>query len=166
MLKIKVNNKFEFELHQHKDAVSINGQSAGMDVLQIKNDTFHLLYKNKSYKAELIHFNEADKTCKIKVNSKTYTLDIKDQFDELLHSLGMDNLNTVKVAELKSPMPGLVLKVFVNEGDTVKKGDSILVLEAMKMENIIKAPADGRVKSIRIKPSDKLEKNQVMILFE
>jgi biotin carboxyl carrier protein len=59
----------------------------------------------------------------------------------------------------------LVLSVLVKEGDEVKKGDNLFVLEAMKMENIIKSPADVTIKSIKIKPSDKVEKNQVLIQF-
>jgi biotin carboxyl carrier protein len=62
-------------------------------------------------------------------------------------------------------MPGLVLSILVKEGDEVKKGDNLLVLEAMKMENIIKSPADVTIKFIKIKPSDKVEKNQVLIQF-
>jgi biotin carboxyl carrier protein len=62
-------------------------------------------------------------------------------------------------------MPGLVLSVLVKEGDEVKKGDNLFVLEAMKMENIIKSPADVTIKSIKIKASDKVEKNQVLIQF-
>jgi biotin carboxyl carrier protein len=79
--------------------------------------------------------------------------------------LGLDNLQSSKVAELKAPMPGLVLSVLVKEGDEVKKGDNLFVLEAMKMENIIKSPADVTIKSIKIKASDKVEKNQVLIQF-
>ena len=52
------------------------------------------------------------------------------------------------------------------EGAQVKKGDNLLVLEAMKMENSIKAPADLKIKSLKVKPNDTVEKNQVMIVFE
>jgi biotin carboxyl carrier protein len=62
-------------------------------------------------------------------------------------------------------MPGLVLKVFAAEGMEVKKGDNLFVLEAMKMENIIKAPADVVVKTIKIKPGDKVEKGQILMVF-
>ena len=62
-------------------------------------------------------------------------------------------------------MPGLVLKVLVNEGQEFKKGDNLLVLEAMKMENILKAPVDGTVKGIKIKAGDKVEKNEVLLLL-
>jgi biotin carboxyl carrier protein len=62
-------------------------------------------------------------------------------------------------------MPGLVLKVLVKDGDVIKKGDNLLVLEAMKMENSIKAPADATIKAVKITAGDKVEKNQVMILL-
>jgi biotin carboxyl carrier protein len=62
-------------------------------------------------------------------------------------------------------MPGMVLKILITEGDQVKKGDALLVLEAMKMENIIKSPADGLVKKINAVQGTAVEKNQVLIQF-
>ncbi|HYK75633.1 MAG TPA: acetyl-CoA carboxylase biotin carboxyl carrier protein subunit [Daejeonella sp.] len=159
MFKIRVNNRFDFQIDNSKqDAYAI-------DIQQINEHQFHLLHQNQSYRAEIVSFNKAEKTCTVKVNSNTYTLEIKDQYDELLHRLGLDNLNTVKVANLKAPMPGLVLKVLVAEGDEVKKGDNLLILEAMKMENIIKAPADVKIKSIKISDKQIVEKNEVLLVF-
>jgi biotin carboxyl carrier protein len=104
-------------------------------------------------------------TAEIKVNGNTYNITSKDQFDILLEQLGFNHLNAGAISDLKAPMPGMVLKVFVQEGDTLQKGDNLFVLEAMKMENIIKAPAGVVVKSIKIKPGDKVEKGQVLITF-
>ena len=59
----------------------------------------------------------------------------------------------------------MVLKVFVTEGMEVSKGDNLFILEAMKMENIIKSPADVVVKTVKIKPGDKVEKGQILMLF-
>ena len=131
----------------------------------VKENTLHVLYQHQSYRVEVVDFSRVDKTAQIKVNGHIYTISIKDQFDDLLKALGLDNLQSNKVAELKAPMPGLVLSILVKEGDTVSKGDNLFVLEAMKMENIIKAPADVQVKSLKIKPGDKVEKNQLLIVF-
>jgi biotin carboxyl carrier protein len=57
------------------------------------------------------------------------------------------------------------LKVFAEEGMVVQKGDSLFILEAMKMENIIKSPVDAVVKSIKVKPGNKLEKGQILLQF-
>ncbi len=165
MLKIKVNGQFIFEVIDENKQKLVNGLPVDIDLCQINKHTFHVLYRNHSYVAELIEFNKQEKTCIVKINSNRYSMCITDQFDELLHQLGMDNLNSLKISDIKAPMPGMVLKILVSEGEEVKKGGNLLVLEAMKMENIIKSPADVIIKSIKVKPSDKVEKNQVMFVF-
>ena len=166
MFKIRVNNRFNFEISSDKGQTLANGQEIMLDMSNGQDQHVHVLLNKKSYRTEVVSFSDEDKTCTIKVNGNLYTMEIQDQYDELLHRLGLDNLNKVKISELKAPMPGLVLKVFVSPGDIIKKGDNILVLEAMKMENIIKSPADVTIKAIKVRPSDKVEKNQVMFLFE
>ena len=65
--------------------------------------------------------------------------------------------------DIKAPMSGKVLSVVVAEGDEVKKGDAILILEAMKMENVLKAEGDCIIKKILINTEESVEKNQVLI---
>ncbi len=165
MFKVKVNDQFSFEVHSQRGETLVNGKPVVLDLYPVSNTSFHILYLNRSFNAELTEINRDEKTCSVRVNANIYTLALTDQFDELLHRLGMDNLNSIKVAELKAPMPGLVLKILVEEGEEVKKGANLLILEAMKMENIIKSPTDAHIKSIKVLPSDKVEKNQVMIVF-
>lgn len=165
MYQLKVNEKFNFEVSETQGAWTVNGKPMELDTLVIKDNLLHVLHHHTSYRVEIVSFSKEEKTASIKVNGHTYSIAIKDRFDDLLHQLGLDNLQSTKVAELKAPMPGLVLSVLVNEGDKIKKGDNLLVLEAMKMENIIKSPTDVTIKSIKIKPSDKVEKNQVLIQF-
>lgn len=165
MLKIKVNDKFNFEISSEKDQILLNGLPLQADMLRVNARTYHVLYNNRSFYAELIELNKEKRTCSVKVGSNIYSLDITDQFDELLHQLGMDNFNTARVSEIKAPMPGMVIRILVSEGDEVEKGGNLLVLEAMKMENIIKAPADVKIRTIKVKAGDKVEKNQVMMIF-
>jgi biotin carboxyl carrier protein len=112
-----------------------------------------------------VSFDKALKTAQIRVNNNIYSVTAKDQFDVLLEKMGLTGLATAKISELKAPMPGMVLKVFVEEGAAIQKGDSLFILEAMKMENIIKSPIDTVVKSIKIKPGDKVEKGQILLQF-
>jgi biotin carboxyl carrier protein len=165
MYQLKVNEKFNFEVNETQGAWTVNGKPMELDTLVIKDNLLHVLHQHTSYRVEIVSFSKEEKTASIKVNGHTYSIAIKDRFDDLLHQLGLDNQQSAKVAELKAPMPGLVLSVLVKEGDEIQKGDNLLVLEAMKMENIIKSPADVTIKSIKIKPSDKVEKNQVLIQF-
>jgi biotin carboxyl carrier protein len=124
-----------------------------------------LLLNNQSYNIQVIKTEPSDKKLVIKVNGKKYNLDVKDKYDELLHNLGLDNIASKKVNDIKAPMPGMVLNILVGEGQQVKKGDSLLVLEAMKMENILKSPADGIVKKVVAIKGTAVEKNQLLIQF-
>jgi biotin carboxyl carrier protein len=166
MYKIKVNNQFEHEVQSKANTLTLNGDEFLADMVKLDANNYHVLHNNQSYNVEVVELNSTDKTGTIKVNGNVYQLKAKDQFDALLEQLGMANLNNNKISDIKAPMPGLVLKVLVSEGDEVKKGDNLFVLEAMKMENIIKAPADATIKTIKIQPTDKVEKGQLLILFK
>jgi biotin carboxyl carrier protein len=165
MYQIKVNDKLNFEVKRDKDQLTVNGDATQADIKQLSALSYHVIHDLASYNVEVISMDSATKTAEIKVNGNAYTVTAKDQFDLLLDQLGLSSLTTSKISEIKAPMPGLVLKLFVNEGDEVKKGDNLFILEAMKMENIIKAPADVTIKTIKIKPGDKVEKGQVLMLF-
>ncbi len=165
MLQVKVNEKYNFDVDQNGKGLLINGGKVTADVQQLNASAYHVINNLQSYNVEVVGFNTAEKTAEIKVNNNTYNVTAKDQFDILLDKLGLSSLKAAKVSEIKAPMPGMVLKVFVNEGMEIKKGDNLFVLEAMKMENIIKAPADVTVKNVKIKPGDKVEKGQVLMMF-
>ncbi len=166
MYNASVNATFKYNIALAKNVLSIDGATVAIDLIAVDNNVFHILYNNKSFLADIIEVNKADKYCLVKINGNIYRVEIKDKYDELLHQLGMDNIDKNKVNDIKAPMPGLVLKILVNEGDILKKGDSLFILEAMKMENIIKSPGDATVKSIKAQSGDKVEKNQPIIIFE
>jgi len=167
-LKVYTENDtiYNVELEKELNAGFLNKEHFEWDVLQIKNNSFSVLKNNKSYNVELLSVNKEEKRFFIKVNGLKYKINVKDKYDELLRSLGMDRLVTQKVGEIKAPMPGLVLDIVVSEGDEVKKGDTLLILEAMKMENVIKSPTDGIIKKISINKGEAVEKNQLVLNFE
>lgn len=167
-MKVISENKREFNIEFDKNASSgtIDGNPFNWDVKKIKNNLFHVIKDNKSYNLELLKLSTEEKTVFVKINGLKYKFQLKDKFDDLLHSLGMDNLLVTKVSDLKAPMPGLVLSVDVEVGTEIKKGDALLILEAMKMENVIKSPTDGVIKSIAIKTGQAVEKNQLLLNFE
>jgi biotin carboxyl carrier protein len=165
MYKVNVNGKYDYEIDKTDDNLIVNGDKVMADVRQLKLSAMHIIHKLHSYNVEVVSFDANEKKAEIKINNNIYQVTAKDQFDILLDKLGLSNLNAAKVSDIKAPMPGLVLKVFVSEGTEVKKGDNLFILEAMKMENIIKAPADVVVKTVKIKPGDKVEKGQILMLF-
>lgn len=165
MYQLKVNNRHDIEVNRTGESLLVNNTKIEPDIKHIGEGIYHVIESNRSYRVEVVSFNSSDKTAEIKINANTYSITAKDQFDVLLDKLGLSSLNSTRVSEIKAPMPGMVLKVFASEGDEVKKGDNLLVLEAMKMENIIKSPADVSIKSIKVKAGDKVEKGQILMGF-
>jgi len=166
MYKIKINDQSELTLETGKDgSYSINKETVHPDILEVKPGIFSVIMNNQSHNAEVIRRDDKEKVFHIRVNGNVYKVQARDRYDELLHELGLDNLKSKKAANLKAPMPGLVVEVAVKEGDEVKQGDRLVVLEAMKMENILKAPADAVIKKINVSKGNAVEKNEVLIVF-
>lgn len=136
------------------------------DLIQVKESRFHILYQQKSYEATVLEANYETKTFLIQINQGRYEVQLKDRFDRLVEQLGFSNIAAQKINNIKAPMPGLVLDIVVQVGDTVEKGDTVLILEAMKMENVIKAEGEATIKSITISKGTAVEKNQVLVEFE
>lgn len=168
MYTVKVEGKdYKIEFDKNSgNSGKINDKDFNLDIVETGTGVYHLLMDDESYHIEVLKVDMETKTFEIKIRNNKYTLEIRDELDQLLHQMGMDNLNAVKINEIKAPMPGLVLNVMVEEGTKVEKGDNLLVLEAMKMENNIKSPTDGVVKMVKCEKGRAVEKNEVMIIFE
>lgn len=164
MYSVNIKNSV-FEVEKSKEMVAVNGNILDWDISEIRESHYHVIYKDQSFNLELVSLETETKTVKLKLNNKSCEITLKDKFDLLLEKLGMNNLQSQAAKEIKAPMPGLIFDIKVKEGDEVKKGDAVLILEAMKMENILKSPGDGTVKAIKIKKGQSVEKNQVLIQF-
>jgi biotin carboxyl carrier protein len=166
-IKVNGNKEFKTELITKNNDITgtLNGKVFKADIIKVRDGVYHLLKDNVSYNLEVVKHIPEEKKLFVKINNTPYTLDIKDKYDDLLHSLGLDALASKKVNDIKAPMPGMVLNVLVTEGQEVKKGDGLIVLEAMKMENILKSPTDGVIKKIAITKGVAVEKNQLLIQF-
>lgn len=126
---------------------------------------FHVLKNNVSYRVEVLKTDATEKKVTLRINGKTLTLQVQDSFDQLLNQMGLGSISARKVNDLKSPMPGLVIDIPVKEGQAVAAGEPLIILEAMKMENILKAPADVTVKKVLVQKGKAVEKNEVLIQF-
>ena len=164
MYKAQINGK-QFEVSNDDGSFVINNDPLQWDVAKIADGYYHIIVDNKSYQAELVKADPATKTFSFKINGRVYSVTLKDKFDQLLEKLGMTNSAASKVNNIKAPMPGLIIDLKVKEGDAVKAGDTLIILEAMKMENSIKSPGDGTVKKIKAKKGESVEKGQVLIEF-
>jgi acetyl/propionyl-CoA carboxylase alpha subunit len=159
MIKAIINQKEIIEV----DGQLINGSEKSIDIQKINDREYSLLINNESYKALFVSYNAEEKKLVMLINGKEFEIQIQDKTDLLLQKMGLNNVANAKQNSLKAPMPGLIRQVNVSEGQEVKKGDVLIVLEAMKMENALKAAADAVVKKIVIVAGQTVEKSQLLI---
>lgn len=157
-LEIDWNGK---DAHGNLDGVAFN-----VDVISDEKNRYHFIFNNRSVNVELLEMNFELKTAQVRVNNSVYSVTLKDQFDDLLKSLGMEISSVLKHKDVKAPMPGMVLSLLVEVGQAVEKDTPLVILEAMKMENVIKSPTSGVVKKVNAIQGNAVEKNAVLIEFE
>lgn len=135
-----------------------------LNVVSTSEGHHHILHESKSYHAQIEA--QGNKQFEILLNGNKYQVALSDEHDQLIDKMGLTIVSSDKVTDIKAPMPGLVLSVEVAEGQAVTKGEALLILEAMKMENVIKSPGEGVVKSINVDKGKAVEKGAVLIEFE
>ena len=124
--KLKVNEKYEFGL----DEESLSDH----DIIAVGDNNYHTIINNTSITSKVIDSDMANKVIVVDVGGVEYHVRIEDSYDQLINKMGLSANVIKKLSEIKAPMPGLVLEIMVNDGDQLNEGDSIMILEAMKME--------------------------------
>jgi biotin carboxyl carrier protein len=139
-------------------------QEKSFSLNQIEEKRFHILVENQSYVVEILEWKENQ--FKIRLNGLlTFSLEVETDLERRLKAMGVGKAHQTTIKELKSPMPGLIKSILVQPGQEVEKGEPLLILEAMKMENVIKSPAPVTIAEILVQPNEAVEKNVVLIRF-
>ena len=121
---------------------------------------YSLLVEGNSYEA---YVQEAEDTWQILLKGRLYNAVVVDEREQRLKAAGGAGLVESGEFNLKAPMPGLIVSVLVNEGQPVSKGQVLLILESMKMQNELKSPRDGVVNRVRVKPKESVEQKQTLL---
>ena len=137
-------------------------------VLEINYSKKEIILSNgsKKYECKILKENLINQSYIVKINGEISTIRLIKQVEKTIEKLGIQKGNQKNINISKAPMPGLILDVIVKESDLVKKGDPVIILEAMKMENILSSPVDGIVKEIKVNPEQTVEKNNILIKFD
>ena len=138
--KLLVNNTTSFEVTE--------SDSAKLDAVKVDEANFHILKDSKPYKAEIVSADFISKKYTVKVNNNSYEVTISNALDELIKNMGIQRGRTKIVNAIKAPMPGLILEISVEVGQTVKENDPLLILEAMKMEQPLTAHKAGIISNL------------------
>ena len=166
MLQLTVNEKDTFGIAQEDGRMVLNGAPAEWDASWQPNGLVSVLYNGKSYTAIVENTDRKTKEVSLRVNGQLYKIAIKEPIDLLLSNMGLDLKAMQKAEPVRAPMPGMVLKVLVEPGQQINKGDGLVILEAMNMENILKATGPATVKAIKVTERTAVEKGTVLIELE
>lgn len=166
MLQITTNERNAFTVSHVDGHWHINDSVVNLDAQVQPNGLISILYNNKSYTAVVEKVDIKNKELTLRINGQPHKIVIEEPIDQLLKSMGMDLKAMQKIEPVKAPMPGMILKVLVEPGQQINKGDGLLILEAMKMENVLKAGGSATVKAIKVDERTAVEKGAVLIELE
>ncbi|MEA3335122.1 MAG: biotin/lipoyl-containing protein [Chloroflexota bacterium] len=157
-------NTLEIEVEEG-NLVRVDGEELRTDLEKIGSlDLYSLLLNDRSFE---VHVRQTERNSfRVMISGQGYEGYEVEIFDERLYRLGESSgelsAGTVDSA-IKAPIPGLVVKVLVEEGEQVEAGQSLVILEAMKMENELRAPRNGTVATILIHPGDSVDQGEALV---
>lgn len=141
-----------------------SGETNGAFSFVSNNGRYFLRVGTKAHKIDNVSYEGSNIT--FSIDGSWHTVSVKDEQELLLDRLGFKTGTDVAEGSLKAPMPGKILDIIVKVGDSVSKGQPLVILEAMKMENELKSPIDGTVTSIDVETGQSLEKNTPILEIE
>ena len=168
MVNSKVNSntyKVDHDAH-NKLKGTVNAEEFEFMIKSEEDKNYCIIKDDVEYDVDVISTDLNKKSVKIIVNGMTFDINIEDEFDALVKRLGFRNKVNNSEKLVKALMPGLIIGVHVVEGEIVSKGQKLLTLEAMKMENVIKASDDLKIKKTNFKKGDTVEKNDILFELE
>jgi acetyl/propionyl-CoA carboxylase alpha subunit len=141
--------------------VLLNGTPVEVDFQTVQNQpVFSLIMQGKSYEA---YVSENDDHWEVLLLGDLYTASVVDEREQRLRAAAGGQVSERGEFHLKAPMPGLIIKIQVQDGQEVQKGDVLVILESMKMQNELKSPQPGIVTEVNVADGDNVEKRDVMV---
>ncbi|MFQ5674584.1 MAG: acetyl-CoA carboxylase biotin carboxyl carrier protein subunit [bacterium] len=156
---------YEIDLRFNGEQISLNlnGASRSVDLKKINDAVFSLLIDNRSYE---ILVARAGNGYSLTIDKTPHHVVVEDEKAHFVRGLLKGDDQKSGTLEVKAPMPGLIMSVAVAEGREVKAGEGLLIIEAMKMENEIRANANGRVKKVLVQEGESVDKDKVLMIIE
>lgn len=156
--EVKVNGEWSFQMGPET--------LEHYDQARLTPDSFHVIHNAQSFSVQILEADFDQKTYRVSIDGKPYTVSISNSLDQLIATMGFELGGSKNVSHIEAPMPGLILDIPVSEGDEVKEGDALLVLEAMKMENVILSPREGVIGKIAVEKGAAVDKKSLLIEFK
>ena len=156
------DQSFEIEVLSDGE-ILLDGQQFTADFQSVADQpVYSLLLDGQSYEAS-IHLT--DHGIQVLLRGQLIDVQVEDERQRRLRqSTGGQVIQSGDI-HLKAPMPGMVVAIPVEQGQEVSSGDNVIILESMKMQNELKAPRDGVISRLRVKPGDNVDQNQVLLIL-
>lgn len=141
--------------------VTVNGQVINVNMVAVPDTTtYSVIVDGRSYDVTV---DEAEDVYHVMMNGGVFDVKVEDERTRRLAGLKGGFGPPVGEVLIKAPMPGVIVSVPVTAGQEVSKGDIVVILESMKMQNEFKAPRDGVIHQVRVALGDKVEQNTIMV---
>lgn len=154
---------YEIEINEDGEILA-EGERLPADFMPVaEQSVYSLIFESRSFEG---HISPGAQGYEVLLRGKRYTVQVEDERSRLLRQVGGASVAAGGPFKLKSPMPGLVVDVPVAKGDEVSKGENLIILESMKMQNELKAPRDGKVVRINVRAGDSVQQDAVLLVLE
>ncbi len=140
-----------------------NKEKYDYDLRAVGNDRYFFRLNGKSFLVQIQHINDM---YHVNIDGEVFDIRVEDERMRTLRELVQKATHASGEQIIAAPIPGLITGIKIKEGDQISSGDSLLVLEAMKMENEIKSQFSGTVKKIMIEVGAAVEKDQKLLVIE
>lgn len=154
------NEQYEIEI-DNDGGILLNGEPRDVDFLNLGGSLYSVITQNKSLEAVI---EDEENIIEVMMDGRLYETQVLDE-RALLMAQRRGGLGGGS-GEVHSPMPGLIVKVTVEEGQDVEQGTTVVILESMKMQNELKAPISGKIKAIIVVAGQTVNKNDLLIEIE
>jgi biotin carboxyl carrier protein len=141
--------------------IRVDGKVYEVDFESVSGQpVYSLIVDGKSHEA---YVAPGDENWQVLLRGRLFPILVEDEREKRLRSAAGGGAAETGEFHLKAPMPGLVVAIRVAEGQPVKKGELLLILESMKMQNELKSPRDGTIGRVRVKPGETVEQKQTLL---
>lgn len=142
--------------------IDVDGKVYDVDVAMLQNGTCSLIYDGNSYNAEIIK-GEGGKHYSVNLNYSTYQIDMLDSQAKYMRMRKGSASNADQADIIAAPMPCKIVKVYVHDGDELKAGDTVLTMEAMKMQSYYKVSEDCVVDKVLVCDGDTVRADEALV---
>ncbi len=154
---------FEIEINTEGE-ITVAGDRLFVDFLEVaERSVYSLIVNGESFEA---YVDQSEGGWLVVLRGQQYEVEVEDERQRRLRLASGRDLSQSGEFQLKAPMPGLIISIPVEAGQAVAKGDDLVVLESMKMQNELKAPRDGVISRIHVKAGGSVEQNQVLVTLD